>query len=59
MQPQMANYIANFVSREPSIDSDRHIVEPELGFATPSTNVHMRWFTTFVGIEERAIRTPS
>jgi len=36
MHPQMANYIANFVSREPSIDGDRHVVKPELASRPPA-----------------------
>ena len=44
---------------KPSIHYECNLTEPELCFCVAVTNVHMRGFAAFVGIEEGPIRSPA
>jgi hypothetical protein len=44
----VADDIADFVGREPGIDSHREIVKPKLGFVPTSLDVNMSGFVAFV-----------
>jgi hypothetical protein len=44
----VADDIADFVGREPGIDSHREIVKPDFGFLFTRSDVNMRGFIAFV-----------
>jgi hypothetical protein len=55
----MANHIADFMGRKPSIRSYREIMEPEFSLFLAAAYMNMRWLVAFVRVEERAIGTPA
>lgn len=46
MQAKVTNYIANFMSRKPSINCDGQIMKPELGLAIAGANMDMSRLAT-------------
>jgi hypothetical protein len=55
----MPDDTAYFMRRKPGIHRDGKIVQPELGFHIAATDVDMRRFAAFVGIEKGSIRSPA
>src|SRR5438876_764515 len=58
MQSQVTDNITKFVRGKSGVDGDREIMKPEFSFSAAGTNVNVRRFISFVGVEERAIGSP-
>ena len=55
----MAHDITKFVRGKSGVCGNSKIMNPEFGLFIAGTYVNMGGFVSFVGIEERAIRTPA
>jgi hypothetical protein len=56
---QLADDTSQFVWAKPDIHRHSKVIQPELGFLAPRTNMHMRRLTALVRIEERPVLAPT
>jgi hypothetical protein len=55
----MPQDITDFMTRKSGPDRDCDIMQPDLDFFIARTNVNVRRFVAFIGVEKGAVRSPS